>query len=53
MSEKNRSQWDAGRFVRTLAYFEVLPFVNWLQRLLQGNDNKDRAAGGKKWEWYW
>lgn len=48
MSEKNRSQWDAGRFVRTLAYFEVLPFVNWLQRLLQGNDNKDRAAGGKK-----
>lgn len=50
MTEKNRSQWNAGRFVQTLAYFEVLPFINWLQQLLQGraNDNKDRPAGGKK-----
>ncbi len=64
MSEKNRSQrkkggvalppaffprqWDAGRFVRTLAYFEVIPFVNWLQQLLPGNDNKDGSAGGKR-----
>jgi uncharacterized protein YbjT (DUF2867 family) len=50
MAEKKRSQWDAGRFVRTLAYFEVIPFAAWLQRLLQGrvNDNKDRPAGGKR-----
>lgn len=50
MSNQNhRSQWDAGRFVQTLAYFEAIPFFSWLQRLLQGrtNDNKDRPAGGK------
>ena len=49
MSEKNRSQWDAGRFFQTLAYFEVIPFVSWLQQLLQGrvNDNKDRPTGEK------
>jgi uncharacterized protein YbjT (DUF2867 family) len=49
MTEKNRS-WDAGRFIQTLAYFEVIPLVTWLQRLLQGrvNDNKDRPVGGKK-----
>lgn len=49
MTEKNRSQWDAGRFFQTLAYFEVIPFVSWLQQLLQGrvNDNKDRPTGEK------
>ncbi len=50
MTEKNRA-WDAGRFFQTLAYFEVIPFFSWLQRLLQGRttDNKDRpGAGGKK-----
>ncbi len=48
-NQSNRSQWDAGRFVKTLAYFEVIPFVSWLQRSLQGRttDNKDRPAGGK------
>ncbi|WP_250121565.1 CIA30 family protein [Chroococcidiopsis sp. CCMEE 29] len=50
MTEKNRSQWDAGRFIQTLAYFEVIPLFSWLQRLIQGraNDNKDRPAGGKR-----
>lgn len=49
MTEKNRS-WDASRFIQTLAYFEVIPFLNWLIQLLQGraNDNKDRPVGGKK-----
>ena len=49
MTEKNRSEWDAGRFVRTLAYFEVVPFLSWLQRLFQGRatDNKNITAGGK------
>ncbi len=50
MTGKSRS-WDAGRFIQTLAYFEVILFVRWLQQLLQGhaNDNKDRL-GGKKVE---
>lgn len=49
MKEKNRSQWNAGRFLQTLAYFEVLPFLGWLQKLLQGsaNDNRDRPTGEK------
>lgn len=49
-NQGDRSQWDAGRFVQTLAYFEVIPFVGWLQRLLQGrvNDNKDIPAGGMR-----
>jgi len=49
MTEKNRS-WDANKFIQTLAYFEVIPFLSWLIQLLQGraNDNKDRPVGGKK-----
>jgi uncharacterized protein YbjT (DUF2867 family) len=49
-NQSDRSQWDAGRFIQTLAYFEVIPFVSWLQRLLQGsvNDNKDIPAGGMR-----
>jgi uncharacterized protein YbjT (DUF2867 family) len=47
MTEKNRL-WDVGRFIQTLAYFEVIPFFRWVQRLLQGHDNKDRPAGGKR-----
>ena len=31
------AQWDAGRFVQTLAYFEVIPFVSWLQKMVQGS----------------
>jgi uncharacterized protein YbjT (DUF2867 family) len=44
----DRSNWDFGRFVQTLAYFEVIPFFNCLTRLLQGRakDNKDRPTGG-------
>lgn len=49
MSDNKRSQWDAGRFLQTLTYFEVIPFVNWLQQLLQGrpSDNRDRHTGDK------
>ena len=49
MTDKNRSQWDLGRFLETLTYFEVIPFLNWIQELIQGrpNDNKDRLDGGK------
>ena len=35
MTQK-QSKWDAGRFFKTLTYFEVLPFFGWLQRLLPG-----------------
>ena len=32
MTQK-RSQWDAGRFFKTLTYFEVLPLLGWLQEI--------------------
>lgn len=32
----NRAQWDAGRFLQTLAYFEVIPLISWLQKMFQG-----------------
>jgi len=50
MTDKNRSQWDLGRFIETLTYFEVIPFLNWLQELIQGRpkDNQDRPNGGTK-----
>ncbi len=49
MAEKNRSQWDAGRFVTTLSYFEVIPFLSCLQRLFTGRaDNKKESQGGGK-----
>jgi uncharacterized protein YbjT (DUF2867 family) len=49
MTEKNRSQWNAGRFVETLAYFEVIPFINWLQQLFTDSaNNKKESQGGEK-----
>ncbi|MEH2066839.1 MAG: CIA30 family protein [Nostoc sp.] len=49
MSDKNRSQWDLGRFIETLTYFEVIPFLNWVQQLIQGRpqDNQDKPNGGR------
>ena len=37
MADNNRSQWDLGRFIETLTYFEVIPFLNWVQQLIQGS----------------
>jgi uncharacterized protein YbjT (DUF2867 family) len=49
MADNNRSQWDLGRFVETLTYFEVIPFLNWVQDLFQGRPhNKERPDGAKK-----
>jgi uncharacterized protein YbjT (DUF2867 family) len=50
MTEKNRSQWDAGRFVKTLTYFEAIPFLSCLQRLFTGraNNKKQSQGGGKR-----
>ncbi len=47
--EKHRSQWDAGRFVKTLTYFEVIPFISCLQQLFTGRaKNKKESLGGGK-----
>ncbi|KYC35549.1 NADH:ubiquinone oxidoreductase [Scytonema hofmannii PCC 7110] len=50
MADNNRSQWDLGRFIETLTYFEVIPFLNWIQDLFQGRPihNKDRLDGAKQ-----
>ncbi|MBE9200522.1 MULTISPECIES: CIA30 family protein [unclassified Nodularia (in: cyanobacteria)] len=49
MADKNRSQWDLGRFIDTLTYFEVFPLLNWVQQLIQGrpNDNQNLPNGGR------
>ncbi|NJP12668.1 MAG: CIA30 family protein [Leptolyngbyaceae cyanobacterium RU_5_1] len=36
MSQSNR-QWDAGRFLQTLTYFETIPVVSWLQKMVSGS----------------
>jgi uncharacterized protein YbjT (DUF2867 family) len=47
MTEKERSQWDIGRFVQTLDYFDAIPILSWLKQLLpsQANDNKNVSFG--------
>ncbi|WP_193199708.1 CIA30 family protein [Nostoc sp. MG11] len=49
MTDKNRSQWDLGRFIETLTYFEVIPLLNWVQELIQGRpkDNQTKPNGGR------
>ncbi|UKP00798.1 CIA30 family protein [Nostoc sp. UHCC 0870] len=49
MADKNRSQWDLGRFIETLTYFEVFPFLNCIRRLIQGRpqDNQYLPNGAK------
>lgn len=49
MTQQNRSQWDAGRFIQTLAYFEIIPFFSWLQKLISGSakDNESSLYRGK------
>ncbi|MDB9346054.1 CIA30 family protein [Nodularia spumigena CS-586/05] len=49
MTDKNRSQWDLGRFIDTLSYFEVFPLLNWVQQLIQGrpNDHQNLPNGGR------
>ncbi|BAY27021.1 NADH:ubiquinone oxidoreductase complex I intermediate-associated protein 30 [Calothrix sp. NIES-2100] len=42
MADKNRSQWDLGRFIETLTYFEVIPFFNCIQKLIQGRPKNDK-----------
>ncbi|URD52718.1 CIA30 family protein [Chroococcidiopsis sp. CCNUC1] len=50
MTEKNRAGWDAGRFIRTLAYFEAIPGWSWLKQILPGVADKPEnyLSGGKQ-----
>lgn len=50
MTNKNRSQWDLGRFIETLTYFEVVPLINWIQDFFQGRtkDNQNQPNGAKQ-----
>lgn len=50
MTEKERSQWDFGRFIQTLDYFDAIPILSWLKQLLpsQANDNKNISVGGNQ-----
>lgn len=36
MPESNQS-WDVGRFFQTLSYFETIPVVSWLQKMVFGS----------------
>ena len=49
MFKSDRSRWDAGRFLQTLSYFEVVPVLNWMQNLFQGDsgDNREKPDGAK------
>ncbi|MGI0487210.1 CIA30 family protein [Pantanalinema rosaneae CENA516] len=37
MSSSDRSPWDVGRFFHTLTYFETIPIVSWLQKIMFGS----------------
>ena len=55
MTDKNRAKslggdarrkgWDFGRFIKTLNYFEIIPFWSCIQNLFQGRsqDNKKKS----------
>ena len=36
MPEQTRQSWDAGRFLQTLSYFEEIPVLNWVQKMMPG-----------------
>jgi uncharacterized protein YbjT (DUF2867 family) len=44
MNQTNR--WNLGRFLETIAYFEVFPFCSWFRRLL-GSRDRAKSAGEK------
>ncbi|MFB2937622.1 CIA30 family protein [Aerosakkonemataceae cyanobacterium BLCC-F154] len=50
MAENNRAPWEFGRFFQTLTYFEVIPFVNCIQRIFTGNftEKSTEFEGGKR-----
>lgn len=50
MAENNRAPWEFGRFFQTLTYFEVIPFLNCIQRIFTGklNEKSTQFKGGKR-----
>ncbi len=50
MTEKNRETWDFGRFIKTLDYFEIIPFWSCIQNFFKGKsqDNKKETNGSKQ-----
>ncbi|MBD2663468.1 hypothetical protein B6N60_03360 [Richelia sinica FACHB-800] len=40
MTNQNRSQWNLCRFIKTLAYFEVIPLFSWIEKLFSGNSRE-------------
>ncbi|MGK7914268.1 MAG: CIA30 family protein [Prochloraceae cyanobacterium] len=48
MTEKKRSQWNAGRLWETLTYFEVIPLISCLKRIFIGNTDKKTAGEANK-----
>ncbi|WP_421658509.1 CIA30 family protein [Leptothermofonsia sp. ETS-13] len=36
MTQSNQT-WDVGRFLQTLSYFETIPVVSWLQKIIFGS----------------
>jgi hypothetical protein len=55
VTEKNRSQWDATRFVQTLTFFEAFLFLTGYSKGLQVLSIRKKKARveEKEWEWYW
>lgn len=48
MTEEKRS-WDAKRLIKTINYFEVIPFLSCLQKIFTDNNKQvDRGQGQKK-----
>lgn len=37
MSKFSKSSWDFGRFLQTLNYFEVVPLLSWVQKMITGS----------------
>ncbi len=33
----SNQSWDAGRFLQTLSYFETIPLISWLQKMIFGS----------------
>jgi len=45
-NQSDRSPWNIGRFLQTLAYFEMIPILSCLQRWLQGGIQDKKAKSG-------
>jgi hypothetical protein len=44
MATNDRRSWDLGRFVQTLSYFEELPVISWVQKMIQPSSPPPQPA---------